>query len=102
MSLRDAPRRSGPSFRGCCHPGHRCESPNLCRSLGAAAVEIDAVHAVPGEVAQEALQPVLHSMEIEVVAEAALQRRLVLARLAVIDLPGMEIEDRRPPVAPVD
>ena len=43
-----------------------------------------------------------HRVEIGVVPQPRLERRAGDARLAGIDLPGMEIEDRRALVAPVD
>src|SRR5262249_9703151 len=61
----------------------------------------DAVHPIPGEAAQQATQLLLHAVEIGVVAEPALPRRVALARLLGIDLPGMEVEEARLAVAPV-
>ena len=54
-----------------------------------------AVDAVPAEVAQQPAQPVLGVVEVQVVAEARLHAGALHARLLGIELPRMEVEDRR-------
>ena len=63
-----------------------------------AALDLEhAVDAVPAEVREQPLQPRLGAGEIQVVAETRLRADAADARLARIDLPRMEVEDRRLP-----
>jgi hypothetical protein len=59
----------------------------------------DLVHAAPAEVAQQAAQPLLGAPDVDVVPEARLGVDAGDARLPRVDLPGVEVEDRRLAVA---
>src|SRR5688500_17704428 len=56
------------------------------------------VHPAPPEIMQQAAQPPLRAMQIDVVPEARFHARARNARLLRIELPGVEIEHRRLPV----
>src|SRR5262245_51795975 len=66
-----------------------------CSSMGRfmMAFQEQAVHAPPLEILEQHAQPPLHRRQVDVVPEAAAGAGALLARLARIDLPGMEVED---------
>ena len=74
------------------------------RSLRAlqAVIENHFVHAPPFEVEQQLPQSAFHPVEVEVMPKAGLGVDPGDPRLRGVDLPGMEIEDRRLPVDVID
>ncbi len=87
-------RRSRPSRRAAV-AGAAMSPGSAARRAASAANTL--VHAVPAEVAQQAVEPRRHGAEVDAVAEALARPACGDARLAGVDLPGVEVEHPRPP-----
>src|SRR5882672_3054439 len=60
------------------------------------------LYGVPAKVRQQAAEPVLRAMQVDVVTKTRLQTHAGHARLLRINLPRMQVEDRRFAVEPID
>ena len=57
-------------------------------------IKKEMIHPTPLKIAQQALQPMLHPVNVHVMTESCLAIDAGDARLVGIDLPRMEIKDR--------